>query len=747
MSDDAADNVKLSIKTKMGYAMPRGATVGMVLLVQALVRPYYVDELGMEVGRQAMLVAICKSVDFLIGFLVGYTSDRMTNKTIKGVTLGRRSMYIMIGFPIWIVTFYFLANPDFFRDTGDTSWGVAKEGADPAGDVCKAAYEAGEVDDCPALQECIKNLITNSSFRGWNEEQVVVNEEYAGTKLSVYFCVLYFIYYSIGFSFTIIPYDALGMELTDDYDEGAALFGYKGASQFSGYLLTGLLSMGMGVMYPESVPTQINLISFFFAILVTITFFYMFKSVKERELPPREFKPLVPAILSTFKNSPYLIYLLMKVPLSVAGMMPVAMAPYFIKLVLQEENTTIWFGAILVIIILSALAGTPLLVFLQQKYDKRIVLFYLIMAGGLFQVCAFFISSWTPLMFVLSCVPIGVITAATQIIPDALLSDIIDYDELLTGERNEGVYTIVETNLQQWIEIPAGVVPLMWLGWVGYKNNAGCSCGCGVPCPSDAWYMRWNCTEHTTGDTGYACDQSIGDPFFSETSKLLPINSDGTWDASAETRTAPCTDQNDDVRTVLKMCMFMIPGVFLIMGIIPIYLAPITRAKRLQITEMTNKRKNGDTDVVDPLTDNAVYICDTSKDPNSLMASFTRAELKILAAKGIGTIKTRLNIQMVVLAAIFFGVIALIIISPTADTVTMAALFMAFMLMLLPWQYAKIKLVKAITEEELSTILTPAAILKHLEESAPKKLSVNLQKLKQGFRPEPSGEVPQTPTA
>ena len=33
------------------------------------------------------------------------------------------------------------------------------------------------------------------------------------------------------------------------------------------------------------------------------------------------------------------------------------------------------------------------------------------------------------------------------------LADIIDYDALHTGKRSEGVYTVAETNLQQFIEV------------------------------------------------------------------------------------------------------------------------------------------------------------------------------------------------------------------------------------------------------------------------------------------------------
>jgi Na+/melibiose symporter-like transporter len=52
-----------------------------------------------------------------------------------------------------------------------------------------------------------------------------------------YFAVFYFMYYSVGWSTTVIPYDALAMELTTDHDERASLFGWKGTFQMVGYIL------------------------------------------------------------------------------------------------------------------------------------------------------------------------------------------------------------------------------------------------------------------------------------------------------------------------------------------------------------------------------------------------------------------------------------------------------------------------------------------------------------------------------
>jgi hypothetical protein len=49
-------------------------------------------------------------------------------------------------------------------------------------------------------------------------------------------------------------------------------------------------------------------------------------------------------------------------------------------------------------------------------------------------------------------------------VPDAILGDCIDYDELHTGIRSESGYTVIETNLEQFMEIPAYALPMTIVG-------------------------------------------------------------------------------------------------------------------------------------------------------------------------------------------------------------------------------------------------------------------------------------------
>jgi Na+/melibiose symporter-like transporter len=70
-------------------------------------------------------------------------------------------------------------------------------------------------------------------------------------------------------------------------------------------------------------------------------------------------------------------------------------------------------------------------------------------------------------------VPLG-----ASFLSDSILSDIISYDELLTGKRNEATYTMFRSFLPKLCAIPAAVIPVSLLASTGYISPAY-----GVPQP------------------------------------------------------------------------------------------------------------------------------------------------------------------------------------------------------------------------------------------------------------------------
>ena len=71
----------LGMKAKVAYALPRGTTQAMGLLLQTTVRSLvYVEAFGMAPKTMAMLIACAKSFDLIIGFVVGHTSDHCNTR-------------------------------------------------------------------------------------------------------------------------------------------------------------------------------------------------------------------------------------------------------------------------------------------------------------------------------------------------------------------------------------------------------------------------------------------------------------------------------------------------------------------------------------------------------------------------------------------------------------------------------------------------------------------------------------------
>jgi len=238
---------------------------------------------------------------------------------------------------------------------------------------------------------------------------------------------------------------------------------------------------------------------------------------------------------------------------------------------------------------------------------------------------------------------------------------------------------------------------LMCLGIYGYENNAGCSCGCGVPCPED--WLRWNCSENPAGDTGYAC------PGSSEPTLLFGSSAySGTSLYADPGRQAPCTMQNRDVEWVLRICTFLIPGVCMLLSIIPILLVPITREIHAEILEQIKRRHEGK-QVVDPLTGLPIRPRKDELDERYLVESFTKGELRAGDRKGRKGLIQRIYGQSTIVAAAVIAILATIILMPTNDVVTLASLALAFFFMIVPWQIAKMRLMRGIDTPEFDNTI------------------------------------------
>ena len=149
-------------------------------------------------------------------------------------------------------------------------------------------------------------------------------------------------------------------------------------------------------------------------------------------------------------------YLYFKAPASVSFALPNRMLLSYCHFALRDNNPNLTSGLLGPVTMIGSILAVPLTVNLCKKYDKGQVLFgFLAAYGGVLALAALI----PPNLFILYILGflIGVGMGAYLVVPDAILGDCIDYDELHTGVRSESGYTVVETNLEQFMEVPAYV--------------------------------------------------------------------------------------------------------------------------------------------------------------------------------------------------------------------------------------------------------------------------------------------------
>jgi hypothetical protein len=120
-----------------------------------------------------------------------------------------------------------------------------------------------------------------------------------------------------------------------------------------------------------------------------------------------------------------------------------------------------------VAVIFSALLGTPLWLFLARTVGKRNTWLLWSLTLAITNLLFALIGKGDVTLFIIFAgingVPVG-----AKFLADAILADVIDYDEFLTGARSEATYTMFKSFLPKIAAIPASAVPVALLGYFGH---------------------------------------------------------------------------------------------------------------------------------------------------------------------------------------------------------------------------------------------------------------------------------------
>jgi glycoside/pentoside/hexuronide:cation symporter, GPH family len=128
---------------------------------------------------------------------------------------------------------------------------------------------------------------------------------------------------------------------------------------------------------------------------------------------------------------------------------------------------------IMATIFVTAIFALPFWNYIAQRWDKRLAYISGISFWAVVQIVLISVNPATPLPFLLMlCFLAGIGVAAAHVIPWAIVPDAIEWGELQTGQRHEGLFYSLITLSHKFASSLAIPLILLVLEWSGYVPNA-----------------------------------------------------------------------------------------------------------------------------------------------------------------------------------------------------------------------------------------------------------------------------------
>ncbi len=285
----------------------------------------------------------------------------------------------------------------------------------------------------------------------------------------------------------VVPFHALTPEMTSDYDERTSLAGYRMFFNF-------LASVAGGVVAPMIVDATLAgggtqqqgylLASAIFGATSIVPYLAIFFAVREKALagePEQAGLQMVSwreMVRQAWENIPFryatALYMLNWVTFDLVA----AVLPFFLTYWIAQGDLLLKMpvlgmpiaSAVLGLIAVLALPALPFWSWAAQRFGKRPAYMAAIGLWALILMSLTFVPPMRMGLVVLMAVLMSLSYSAAHLLPEAIFPDVIDWDELRTGERHEGIYYGAKNFIRKLTTAIAIFLILQVLGWLGYQQ-------------------------------------------------------------------------------------------------------------------------------------------------------------------------------------------------------------------------------------------------------------------------------------
>ncbi|KAM3105803.1 MFS transporter [Phormidesmis sp. 146-33] len=410
-SDDLpiALSEKLSLSEKLAYgAGDLGpAITANVLGVFLLI--FFTNVAGLKPGMAGSILLISKVWDAINDPIIGVLSDRTRSRW------GRRHPWMLFGaVPFGIFFFLQWVVPRFSNDPTANQWGL---------------------------------------FWFYVAISIVFNSFYTAVNL---------------------PYTALTPELTQDYDERTSLNSYRFAFSISGSILSLILALGIFALFKGDSSKQYLVLGAVCAVLSVLPLYWCVWGTRKRvaiterqrqEVTTEASLPYLEQLKIVFSNQPFLYVIGIYLCSWLAVQNTVSVIPYFVKNWMRLEDAD--FTKVVIAVQVTALAMLFVWGGVSKRYGKKAVYFMGMAVWIIAQIGLFFLQPGQNLLLYVLAIMAGFGVSTAYLIPWSMIPDVIELDELQTGQRREGIFYGFMVLLQK----VALAIGLFIVGWVLQKSG------------------------------------------------------------------------------------------------------------------------------------------------------------------------------------------------------------------------------------------------------------------------------------
>ncbi|GAX40752.1 sugar (glycoside-pentoside-hexuronide) transporter [Tolypothrix sp. NIES-4075] len=405
-----AETEKLNVSTKLAFGAGDLGTAIAAMIGISYLSPFLTDVAGLNPNLAGQTQLVGKVWDAVNDPMVGVLSDRTQSKQ------GRRYPWMIWGaVPFGIFFFLQWIVPHFSNNENANQWGLF-----------------------------------------WYY-----------TAISILFNAFYTI--------VNLPYTALTAELTQDYDERTSLNSYRFSFSIGGSILALIIGLVISLLVPSDRRQQYLLLGAICAIISVLPVYWCVWGTKKRaqavaKLHPETEQsvsiPILQQLKIAFTNRPFLFVVGIYLCSWLAVQLTAGIIPYYVTSWMRLPQ---WH----ISLVLLAVQGTAMAMLfvwnaVSRRYGKQAVYFmgmslWIIAQGGLF----FVQPGQVVLMYVLA-VMAGFGVSTAYLVPWSMLPDVIELDELNTGQRREGIfYSFIVFVQKICLGIAVNIV-LQRLGTAGY---------------------------------------------------------------------------------------------------------------------------------------------------------------------------------------------------------------------------------------------------------------------------------------